>query len=135
MTLTVKYSVFAVISTVLNIFSQYISLTVYKGAYDLYLAILIGTLVGLLVKYILDKKYIFYYNAIDYRDDLKKFILYSFMGIFTTLIFWGFELWFNFTFDFESAKFIGAVVGLSIGYFVKYHLDKRWVFIKNNKNN
>ena len=28
-----------------------------------------------------------------------------------------------------NAKYIGAVIGLSIGYIIKYFLDKRFVFI------
>lgn len=130
MTIAFKYALFAVISTGANILAQYFSLLAYGDIFDLYLAMAIGTLAGLMVKYVLDKKYIFYYATKNFRDDFKKFLLYSFMGIFTTLIFWGTELAFNAVIPYGWAKFLGAVVGLSLGYFLKYNLDKRWVFKK-----
>ena len=90
-----------------------------------------GTLTGLIAKYILDKKYIFYYVVKDKKEDSQKFILYSIMGVFTTLIFWGFEIGFDYIFDSEIAKYIGAIIGLSIGYITKYFLDKKFVFKGN----
>lgn len=87
-----------------------------------------GTLAGLIVKYVLDKKYIFQFQTKDIKEDSIKFVLYSLMGIVTTLIFWGFELTFDAVFSFEQAKYAGAVFGLSIGYMTKYQLDKRYVF-------
>jgi putative flippase GtrA len=64
----------------------------------------------------------------DKKEDSQKFILYSIMGVFTTLIFWGFEIGFDYIFDSEIAKYIGAIIGLSIGYITKYFLDKKFVF-------
>ena len=81
-----------------------------------------------IVKYILDKKYIFQFQTTDIKEDSFKFILYSLMGILTTLIFWGFELTFNSLLSFESVKYFGAIIGLSIGYITKYQLDKKYVF-------
>lgn len=61
--------------------------------------------------------------------DFQTFLLYSSMGIVTTLIFWGFELGFYFLFlEWELAKYIGGLIGLFIGYTIKYFLDKRFVF-------
>jgi putative flippase GtrA len=87
-----------------------------------------GTLAGLVVKYILDKKYIFGYTCRDKKEDGAKFVLYSFMGVCTTLIFWMFEISFEYMFEFSSAKYYGATIGLSIGYTMKYFLDKKFVF-------
>lgn len=126
--LTAKYASFAAIATAVNISTQYISMKMYNGDYKLYIAILFGTLTGLIVKYLLDKKYIFYYNSENKRDDFQKFILYSLMGIVTTFVFWGTELSFNYIFDFDTAKYIGAAIGLTIGYISKYFLDKKFVF-------
>jgi len=55
------------------------------------------------------------------------------MSVFTTIIFWGTEIGFDVIFDNDNAKYLGAVIGLSIGYIVKYFLDKKFVFI--NKDN
>lgn len=128
MSLVFKYSFFAVLATAINLAFQYLSLSLYSGSFDLYIAMFWGTLAGLVLKYILDKKYIFYHIPKNKKDDGKKFVLYSIMGIFTTVIFWGTELGFNYTFESEIAKYIGAVLGLSIGYIVKYFLDKKYVF-------
>jgi len=51
------------------------------------------------------------------------------MGIITTLLFWGVELGFDYFFDHHLAKYAGAITGLSLGYLIKYHLDKRFVFV------
>ena len=128
MFLVLKYSLFALIATIINLFTQFISLAIYSQDFSLYIAIFFGTLTGLIVKYILDKKYIFYYVVKDKKEDSQKFILYSIMGVFTTLIFWGFEIGFDYIFDSEIAKYIGAIIGLSIGYITKYFLDKKFVF-------
>ena len=50
------------------------------------------------------------------------------MGVVTTAIFWGMELTFNAIDSGNRSRFLGAVLGLAIGYFVKYHLDRRFVF-------
>ena len=131
MFLVLKYSFFALIATIINLFTQFISLAIYSQDFSLYIAIFFGTLTGLIVKYILDKKYIFYYVVKDKKEDSQKFILYSIMGVFTTLIFWGFEIGFDYIFDSEIAKYIGAIIGLSIGYITKYFLDKKFVFKGN----
>ena len=128
MLLVLKYSFFALIATIINLFTQFISLAIYSQNFSLYIAMFFGTLTGLIAKYILDKKYIFYYVVKDKKEDSQKFILYSIMGVFTTVIFWGFEIGFDYIFDSEIAKYIGAVIGLSIGYIIKYFLDKKFVF-------
>lgn len=126
-----KYSFFALIATIINLFTQFISLAIYSQDFSLYIAMFFGTLTGLIAKYILDKKYIFYYVVKDKKEDSQKFILYSIMGVFTTLIFWGFEIGFDYIFDSEIAKYIGAIIGLSVGYITKYFLDKKFVFKGN----
>lgn len=50
------------------------------------------------------------------------------MGVFTTFIFWGVEISFDYFFKNNNAKYLGAVIGLSIGYLIKYFLDKNFVF-------
>jgi putative flippase GtrA len=154
--IAIKYTLFAIISTLLNLLFQYLSFFVYVGFASLYVAMFVGTLVGLVSKYILDKKYIFYHTPKNKTDDAKKFMLYSLVGVFTTAIFWGTEIGFDALFNSEivknigainglssesvkcivaviglngeSAKYIGAVIGLSIGYVTKYFLDKKFVF-------
>lgn len=125
-----RYVLFAVFSTIVNIVIQWISFKLYSGFLSIYIAMFFGTLAGLVLKYVLDKKYIFYYETKTIKQDSQKFVIYSLNGIWTTMIFWASEL----TFDkFYNAKYIGAIVGLGIGYIVKYFLDKRFVFRNVNE--
>jgi putative flippase GtrA len=123
-----KYTLFAVVSTLLNLLFQYLSLVVYDGYGSLFLAMCSGTGAGLICKYVLDKKFIFYHKPESKTQDAKKFLSYTLTGGFTTFIFWGTEIWFDWFFDHEAAKYVGAVIGLSIGYVTKYFLDKKYVF-------
>ena len=126
--IALKYTLFAVVSTALNLLFQYLSLWLYHGYGSLFIAMCAGTGAGLICKYVLDKKFIFYHKPASKTQDVKKFASYTLTGGFTTVIFWGTEVWFDWYFDHESAKYIGAVVGLSIGYVSKYFLDKKFVF-------
>lgn len=128
--IALKYGLFAIIAIGVNLGCQWGFLTLSAGVGTLYLtmAMAIGTLAGLLCKFILDKKFVFYYESEDKKDEAKKFALYSFMGIFTTVIFWGTELGFDYFWGTENAKYIGGLLGLTVGYMVKYYLDKRFVF-------
>ena len=127
--LLLKYSLFALISTLFNLLFQYFSFSIYDGIASIYLALFIGTLIGLVVKYILDKKFIFYHVTTTKKENAKDFGLYSLMGVFTTIIFWGTEIGFDIFFDDENAKYLGGLIGLAIGYVIKYFLDKKYVFV------
>ena len=122
------YIYFSLIAMTLNIFSQYLVFSLHDNEYTIYVAILVGTTLGLISKYSLDRVYIFKYNINNIYDYSKNFALYTFTGIFTTLIFWIFEYSFYILFDNNVAKYIGAIIGLTIGYTVKYVLDKKFVF-------
>ena len=131
--LAIKYSIFAAISTLFNLIFQWMSFLFYAGFGSLYVAMFIGTLAGLVTKYTLDKKWIFYHTTKDKKDDAKKFALYSLTGVFTTIIFWGTEMSFYYLVPNPDAKYVGAVIGLAIGYIIKYFLDKKFVFIHKEK--
>ncbi len=123
-----KYLVFAIISTVVNLLFQRFSFTLYDGFASLYIGMFVGTAAGLVCKYVLDKKFIFYHIPADKTQDAKKFVAYTLTGVITTVIFWGTEIGFDIIFGGEYARYIGAVIGLSIGYVSKYFLDKKYVF-------
>lgn len=149
-----KYTIFAIIATVANIGSQELGLMIYAAALlnivDMILAwlglalsqlglshdalamvfaMVLGTGVGLIVKYVLDKKYIFKFVAQSVAHDSQTFMLYSLMGLLTTVIFWGMEVGFEYWFETKTMRYVGACLGLAIGYIVKYYLDKRFVFV------
>jgi putative flippase GtrA len=126
--IAIRYAAFAVVATLLNLLFQFLSLLVYAGMGSLYVAMAAGTLAGLIAKYILDKKFIFYHKSESKKHDATKFFFYSLTGVFTTFIFWGTEILFDALLDTEVAKYVGAVIGLAIGYVIKFYLDKTYVF-------
>lgn len=127
------YISFCVIATFLNILTQYVCFQTYNGKFALEISILLGTLLGLITKYILDKKFIFICTY-SLKKDVHSFILYSLFGIFTTFIFWSFEYLFHVLIENEWSKYMGAIIGLSIGYILKFFLDKKFVFKKEAKS-
>lgn len=128
--LAVRYAAFAVVATVANLGAQRLVLAVspLDPALSFTAALLTGTGVGLVVKYVLDKRYIFYDGATGLAAHSRRFSLYTAMGIVTTLIFWGTETAFWLIWQTDLAREAGAVLGLAIGYSVKYWLDRAYVF-------
>ena len=47
-------------------------MTFLNNRYSLYVGIISGTAAGLLIKYILDKKYIFFYSIVNIREDMGR---------------------------------------------------------------
>ena len=126
--LAIRYAILAAVATVANIAAQEGTLQVYQGLFEIGLSIFVGTAVGLVVKYILDKRYIFRFKAQNRRHDSRIFILYTVMGLLTTVIFWGFEWAFQLLYETKEMRYLGGVIGLTLGYLTKYQLDKRFVF-------
>ncbi|MRW85297.1 GtrA family protein [Pseudoduganella sp. FT26W] len=128
MKLARTYLLLAILATLFNIAVQDLSTRVYAGPYDLALAAVAGTAAGLVFKYVLDKRYIFRFKADNLGHDSRVFVLYATAGLVTTAVFWGFEFGFNYVFDSREGRYLGAALGLAIGYLCKYQLDKRYVF-------
>lgn len=126
--IALRYAAFAVIATLANLGAQRVVLAMLDAKGELAAAILVGTAVGLVVKYVLDKRWIFFDASTGIAAHGKRFTLYTAMGVITTLIFWGFETGFWFIWRTDLMREAGAVIGLAIGYFVKYELDRRFVF-------
>lgn len=128
MRLLSAYLLFALAAMASNICTQNIVLYFYDGNFSIAISVLAGTISGLLTKYLLDKHYIFRFQTANMAHDVHTFTLYAVMGIFTTLIFWSFEAVFHFIFGTKEMRYAGAIIGLAIGYIVKYQMDKRFVF-------
>lgn len=122
------YVLFAVMATVCNLAVQRAVLALGDNAAGFGLALVCGTGVGLVVKYLLDKRWIFADRDTSAAAHGRQFSLYALMGVLTTLIFWGTETAFWWVGRSELMREIGAVIGLSVGYVVKYRLDRRFVF-------
>lgn len=125
----VKYAVFAAIATGINVAVQRGVAFFIEGAFSIYISLFFGTIAGLVVKYLLDKRFIFYYHPVSRGDEAVKVFLYLLMSGFATAVFWAVEISFDALFEFTAARYVGAVVGLTLGYSLKYELDKRFVFV------
>ena len=127
-TLILRYAAFAVVAAIANLATQRAVLHFgEKGAYFV-AAVGAGTIVGLIIKYLLDKRWIFYDFASSVTNHSRKFSLYTAMGVVTTAIFWGTETAFWLIWQTDATRELGVVIGLTIGYVVKYNLDRRFVF-------
>ena len=128
--LVLRYTGFAILAVFVNLATQRVVLSVGWSSEGLGLALAIaaGTITGLIVKYVLDKKFIFFDDTSGAAAQSKQFALYSAMGLVTTAIFWGSETLFWAIWRTDLMRELGAVIGLTIGYVTKYQLDKRFVF-------
>lgn len=134
MKIVVLYSLFAATALVANLGTQALFLRSYDGYYAIAASVVLGTAVGLPIKYILDKKYIFKFTANDLLHDSRVFILYVLMALVTTAIFWVTEALFQLWFQTEPMRLLGGAIGLIIGYLVKYQLDKKYVFSQSKES-
>lgn len=127
-TIVIRYTAFAVAATLANLAAQRVVLAIDDGPWGFALAVFVGTLVGLVLKYMLDKRWIFEDRATGLVAHGRKFGLYTAMGVATTAIFWGTETAFWIIWHTDLARETGAVLGLTVGYVIKYRLDRRFVF-------
>lgn len=125
-----RYSLFALIATGVNLLTQWGVFSLTPSRISLAASIMAGTLTGLLIKYWLDKRYIFGFVTQNYRHDVRLFLIYTLMGLFTTVIFWGTELLFHRLLSGDGWRYLGGALGLALGYYCKYRLDKRFVFVE-----
>lgn len=122
------YTLFAVLSSVINTVSQMLSIWAYKSPYSVEISILVGTAASLTLRYFLEKRHIFSFTSQNLAHDVKLFILYSAMGVITTLIFLGTEYAFHLIYDKDFMCYVVGVIGLAVGFYVKYQPDKKYVF-------
>ena len=123
--LILRYGAFAVLAVLVNLAVQRGVLAL---SFGLFAALVAGTAAGLVVKYLLDKIWIFGDAETGLAAHGRKFSLYTLMGVATTAIFWGAESLAWAIWQSDAAREAGAVLGLAIGYVVKYRLDRRFVF-------
>lgn len=127
-TLILRYTAFAVVATITNLTTQRVVLRLGESGTHFAAAVGAGTIVGLVIKYALDKRWIFYDFETGVKNHSRKFSLYTAMGLVTTGSFWGTETAFWLIWQADMMRELGAILGLSVGYVVKYNLDRRFVF-------
>lgn len=126
--IALRYTVFAIVASLANLMVQSAILAGLAGPIGYAIALVAGTATGLVVKYLLDRRWIFFDRSSGVRAQGRQFTLYSLTGVATTLIFWVSETTFLLVFDSMTMARVGAALGLAVGYLVKYRLDRRFVF-------
>lgn len=132
--LTAVYCAFAAVAMTVNLSAQWIVLRMgllvphVPGFFVVTAATAVGTAAGLLLKYGLDKRFIFQDRTTGARAHARRFSLYAAGGLFTTAIPYGLELVARGFYPRGPAVLIAGAVGLIIGYAVKFRLDRRFVF-------
>jgi putative flippase GtrA len=130
--LAALYAAFGAVATAVNLATQAAvhELLPPEGAAGpaYWLALAAGTGTGLVVKYALDKRWIFRDGSTGLAAHGRRFSLYTLMGVATTVIFWGTQTAFFLVSGNRAMLYLGGALGLAIGYWVKYQLDRRYVF-------
>jgi putative flippase GtrA len=127
--IAMMYTLFATLGATTNLGVQMLFIHAYPGPYGVELSIAAGTAAALPLRYLLEKRYVFSFKSRNMAHDGKLFVLYSFMGVFTTALFWSVEYGFHLLFDTAAARYAGGVIGLVLGFCAKYQLDKKYVFV------
>jgi putative flippase GtrA len=125
-----RYVLFAIVSGLANLaFQEIVVRTV--PTLPIMVSVLSGTSVGFWVKYLLEKRWVFLDVYDGHAAEIRKIAIYGIFGIVTTLLFWAIELSFWHMWQTVGAKYVGATIGLSLGNWTKYLLDRRYVFPRN----
>ena len=119
---TYLYFLFALFVAPVNLIGQHISLNYHE---NLFLAVIVGSALALVFKYILDSSIVFDGKK---RSNLKTFLTYAFFGACITPIVWIVEVSFLNIFGTVFMRDIGALLGIALAYWIKYEMDKRYVF-------
>lgn len=127
--LVLRYTAIAVSASVLNLLLQAIIVRIYTGPIAVELAMVAATGIVLPIKYSVEKHLIFGFQPNSLIHDAKLFSLYTFVSVFTVLIFWCTEYAFQLLFQSEPMRYVGATIGLAISFYMKYALDRHFVFI------
>jgi putative flippase GtrA len=123
----IRYVLFAIVAGLANLAAQEAVVRLLPGAVVM-ISVLAGTGVGFVVKYLLEKRWVFLDNYDGHAAEIRKIVVYGCFGVGTTLLFWGIELGAWAVWQTPEAKFIGAAIGLSLGNWIKYLLDRHYVF-------
>jgi putative flippase GtrA len=123
-----RYATIALVASATNLVLQSMLLLAYSGPLSVEFAAVVATAIVLPFKYVADKRFIFNFTALSPAKDLQHLALYSSASVFTVAIFWGFEFAAWRLLQTRSAQYVGGALGLAVSFYVKYVLDKRFVF-------
>jgi putative flippase GtrA len=127
----VRYVLFAILAGLANLASQEAVVRLFP-LWPVAASILVGTGVGFFAKYALDKKWVFLDGYDSHAAELRKILVYGLSGVATTALFWATELGFWHMLGTSQGKYLGAVIGLALGNWIKYLLDRHYVFPRSS---
>ena len=84
-----------------------------------------GSAAGLVFKYILDSSIVFEGKK---SINIRTFVIYASFGACITPVIWIVEVMFLNIFGTVFMRDVGAFLGLGLAYYIKYEMDKRYVF-------
>ena len=88
-----------------------------------------ATLAAFIFKFLIDKYFVFKINSHNAKFSKKYMVfMYTLISFFTTIFFWGTQFLFRI---YLNQEYLGMVIGLTIGYTIKFLLDKEFVFVNN----
>ena len=116
------YFLFALLASIVNVIGQHIFLNYNE---NLFFAVLVGSLAGLVFKYILDSSIVFEGKK---TINIRTFMLYAFFGACLTPVIWIVEVIFLNTSGTVFMRDVGAFLALGVAYYIKYEMDTRYVF-------
>jgi putative flippase GtrA len=122
------YVAIATVASSTNIFLQFLFVRLVDVPYAVELSVAFATALVLPFKYVADKKIIFKYHVEHVSRDIRTLIAYTLVSIVTVAVFWGTEFAFQYLFANEVLRYIGGTIGLGVSFYVKYRMDKRYVF-------
>lgn len=126
--LVASYAGFAALAAAVNLGTQRAILGGSEAPARFAAALVAGTLAGMAVKYVLDSRWIFHAGPADAATHGKRIGRYAGTSVVTTLVFWGTEAAFFAVSPTQGSREAGALLGLAMGYVLKYKLDRRLVF-------
>ena len=85
--LVLRYAGFALVASAANLGAQRLAAAAYGGPFALLAALVAGTGVGLVVKYLLDKRWVFEDRSGGIEAHARRFSLYTLTGAGTTALF------------------------------------------------
>jgi putative flippase GtrA len=126
----IRYVIFASVAGLTNIGAQEIFVRAVPLA-PILASIVFGTVFAFFIKYLLEKRWVFFDEYVGHVAEARKIFLYGVLGAGTTALFWVIELGFWYSLQTAEAKYGGAAIGLTLANWIKYHLSKRYVFRRN----
>lgn len=131
--LALRYTTIAIAASALNLLLQGVISWIYSGPLAVEVSMVIATGLVLPLKYSVEKRVIFDFEPDSLLHDAKLFYLYTIVSVFTVLIFWCTEYAFHLMFREEAMRYVGGAIGLTISFYLKYRLDRHFVFVRTNR--